>query len=130
MLGRTRDTDGGRPDESAEFARALAEPEGAKALMLWVDAAIPVYERTSAIADAGKAAYLSDPDVADWWERSEGLRLAGSARMIQALAEHGMLRWTSRSPLPPTFSRQNSARNRSSPTPSIAAGVSNAWRGG
>lgn len=92
VLGHSRDSDGGLPDASPEFARALAEPDGATALRLWVDAAMPVYERTSAIADAGKAAYLSDPEIADWWKRSEALRLAGSARMIQALADHGELR--------------------------------------
>lgn len=92
VLGRTRDSDGGLPGESGEFARALEEPDGATALGLWVDAAMPVYERTSAIADAGKAAYLSDPEIADWWKRSEALRLVGSGRMIQALADHGALR--------------------------------------
>ena len=82
----------GPPDETEDFARALSEPDGTKALALWVDAALPVYERTSAISDAGRSAYLSDPDLADWWARSEALRLDGCVLMVQALADHGALR--------------------------------------
>jgi AcrR family transcriptional regulator len=92
VLGRTRDGAIGPPDETKEFAGVLSEPDGAKALALWVDAALPVYERTSAIGDAGRSAYLSDPDIADWWSRSETLRLDGCVRTVQSLADHGSLR--------------------------------------
>lgn len=92
VLGRTREGMIGPPDRTEEFARALAEPDGPKALALWVDAAMPVYERTSAIGDAGRSAYLSDPEIADWWARSEVLRLDACVRMVQALADHGCLR--------------------------------------
>lgn len=92
VLGRTRQGMVGPPDQTEEFARALNEPDGRKALALWVDAAMPVYERTSAIGDAGRAAYLSDPEIADWWARSEALRLDGCALMVRALADHGALR--------------------------------------
>jgi AcrR family transcriptional regulator len=92
VLGRTRDGVIGPPAETEEFARALAEPDGTMALALWVDSALPVYERTSAIGDAGRSAYLSDPDIADWWARSEALRLDGCRLMVQALADHGALR--------------------------------------
>lgn len=92
VLGRTRDGEIGRPDETEAFARAVAEPDGSAALALFVDAALPVYERTSAISDAGRSAYVSDPYLADWWVRSEALRLEGCVRMVQALADHGSLR--------------------------------------
>ncbi len=92
VLGRDRDGEIGRPDETEGFRRALAEPAGDKALALWVDAALPVYQRTSAIGDAGRSAYASDPYIADWWVRSEALRLDGCVRMVQALADHGSLR--------------------------------------
>lgn len=92
VLGRTRDAVIGPPDETAGFARALAEPDGTKALALWVDLALPVYERTSAISDAGRSAYLSDPEIVDWWSRSEALRLDACVRTVQALADHGSLR--------------------------------------
>ncbi len=92
VLGRTRDGQIGPPDETEAYGRALAEPDGAEALSLWVDGALPVYERTSAIGDAGRSAYASDPYLADWWVRSEALRLDGCVRMVQALADHGALR--------------------------------------
>lgn len=92
VLGRTRDGEIGPPDETEAFGRSLAEPDGTKALGLWVDAALPVYERTSAIAMAGRAAYSSDPYMADWWIRSEALRVEGCRRMVRALADHGSLR--------------------------------------
>ncbi|HWI30558.1 MAG TPA: helix-turn-helix domain-containing protein [Microbacterium sp.] len=92
VLGRTRDGEVGPPEDTDLFARALAEPDGRKALMLWVDMALPVYERTSAISDAGRSAYLSDPEMAEWWSRSESMRLHACVRMAQALADHGSLR--------------------------------------
>ena len=92
VMGRTRDGEIGRPDETEGWARALSEPDGIKALALFVDASVPVYERTSAIGDAGRSAYASDPDLAEWWVRSEALRLDGCVQMIQALADHGSLR--------------------------------------
>jgi AcrR family transcriptional regulator len=92
VLGRTREGQIGRPDETEAFGRALDEPDGFTALALWVDAALPVFERTSAIGDAGRSAYLSDPEIADWWVRSEALRLDACVRMVQALADHGSLR--------------------------------------
>ena len=92
VLGRGRDGEIGRPDETEGFRRALAEPDGTTALSLWVDEALPVYERTSAIGDAGRSAYASDPYIADWWVRSEALRLDACVRMVQALADHGSLR--------------------------------------
>lgn len=92
VLGRTRAAVIGPPDETERFVRALAEPDGTKALALWVDMALPVYERTSAISDAGRSAYRSDPEIADWWTRSEALRLDGCVRTVQALADHGSLR--------------------------------------
>lgn len=92
VLGRTRDGAIGPPDDTDDFSRALAEPDGTKALALWVDMALPVYERASAISDAGRSAYLSDPEIAQWWTRSETLRLDACVRMVQALADHGSLR--------------------------------------
>lgn len=92
VLGRTRDGQVGPPDQTDEFQRALAEQDGAKALALWVDSALPIYERTSAIGDAGRSAYLSDPELADWWARGEALRLDACVQMVQALADHGSLR--------------------------------------
>jgi AcrR family transcriptional regulator len=92
VLGRTRDGMVGRPDDTEAFGRALAEPDGTIALALWVDAALPVYERASAISDSGRSAYLSDPEIAAWWSRSETLRLDACVRMVQALADHGSLR--------------------------------------
>jgi len=92
VLGRTREGMIGPPDQTEGFERALQEPDGTKALALWVDAAMPVYERTSAIGDAGRAAYLSDPDIADWWARSEALRVDGCVLIVEALARHGVLR--------------------------------------
>ncbi len=91
VLGRTRDGAIGPPDETEGFARALSEPDGMKALALWVDTALPVYERTSAIGDAGRSAYLSDPEIADWWSRSEAMRLDACVLMVQSLADHGSL---------------------------------------
>ena len=92
VLGRGRDGEIGPPDETEEFKRALAEPDGTTALALWVEAALPVYQRTSAISDAGRSAYASDPYIADWWVRSEALRVDGCVRMVRALADHGSLR--------------------------------------
>lgn len=92
VLGRTRDGQIGRPDETQAFNRALAEPDGVKALELWVDAVLPVYARTSAISDVGHAAYVSDPYIAEWWVRSEALRLDGCVRIVQSLARYGWLR--------------------------------------
>ena len=92
VMGRTRDGEIGRPDETDGFARALAEHDGTKALAIWVDMALPVYERASAISDAGRSAYLSDPEIADWWSRSEALRVEGCLRMAQSLHDHGCLR--------------------------------------
>ena len=92
VLGRTRDGEIGRPDETDGWVQALSEPDGTKALALFVDAALPVYERTSAISDAGRSAYASDPYLAEWWARSEALRLDGCAQMVQALADHDALR--------------------------------------
>lgn len=92
VLGRTRDGEVGPPDETEAFGRALTEPDGTAALALWVEAALPVYERTSAIGDAGRSAYASDPYLADWWVRSEALRLDGCVLMVRALADHGSLR--------------------------------------
>lgn len=92
VLGRTREGVIGRPDQTESFQRALSEPDGVEALGLWVDSALPVYERTSAIGDAGRSAYLSDPEIADWWGRSEALRLEACLQMVQALEDHGALR--------------------------------------
>lgn len=92
VLGRTREGEDGPPEDTEGFARALAEPDGRKALALWVDMALPVYARTSAISDAGRSAYLTDPEVAEWWSRSEALRVAGCVHFVQALADHGALR--------------------------------------
>lgn len=92
VLGRTRDGEIGRPDETEAFSRALEEPDGVQALELWVDAALPVYARTSAISDVGRAAYMSDSYIAEWWVRSEALRLDGCVRVVRSLAEHGQLR--------------------------------------
>ncbi|HYJ48524.1 MAG TPA: helix-turn-helix domain-containing protein [Microbacterium sp.] len=92
VLGRTREGEIGPPDETEAFGRALTEPDGSRALALWVDAALPVYERTSAIGDAGRSAYASDPYLAEWWVRSEALRLEGCLQMVRALAHHGSLR--------------------------------------
>jgi hypothetical protein len=78
VFGRKRDGQIGPADESKGHLRALAEPDGTTALSLWVDAALPVYERTSAIGDAGRSVYASDPYLADW-VRSEGLRLEACA---------------------------------------------------
>lgn len=92
VLGRTREGEIGRPDETDGFVRALAERDGATALAMWVDMALPIYERASAISDAGRSAYSSDPEIADWWSRSEALRLDGCLRMARALDDHGALR--------------------------------------
>ncbi|WP_426321764.1 TetR/AcrR family transcriptional regulator [Microbacterium sp. E-13] len=92
VMGRTRAGEIGRPDETEAYSRALAEPDGVKALELFVDAALPVYARTSAISDVGRAAYASDPYIAEWWVRSEALRLDGCVRVVQSLAENGWLR--------------------------------------
>ena len=92
VLGRTRDGEIGPPDETEGWARALSEPDGTRSLALFVDMALPVYERTSAISDAGRSAYASDPYLAEWWVRSEALRLDGCVQMVQALADHGSLR--------------------------------------
>lgn len=92
VLGRTRDGEIGPPEQTEEWARALSEPDGTEALALFVDLALPVYERTSAISDAGRSAYASDPYLAEWWVRSEALRLDGCVQMVQALADHGSLR--------------------------------------
>lgn len=92
VLGRTRDGEIGPPDQTEGWARALSEPHGATSLALYVDMALPVYERTSAISDAGRSAYASDPYLAEWWVRSEALRLDGCLQMVRALADHGSLR--------------------------------------
>ena len=92
VLGRTRDGQVGPPDQTEAYSRALAEPDAVKALELWVDAALPVYARTSAIGDVGRAAYVSDPYIAEWWVRSEALRLDGCVHVVQALAKRGWLR--------------------------------------
>ena len=92
VLGRTRDGEIGPPDETEGWARALSEPDGTTSLALFVDMALPVYERTSAISDAGRSAYASDPYLAEWWVRSEALRLDGCLQMVRALADHGALR--------------------------------------
>ena len=92
VLGRTRDGEIGRPDETEGWVRALSEPDGTRALALFVDSALPVYERTSAISDAGRSAYASDQYLAEWWARSETLRLDGCMQVIKALADHGALR--------------------------------------
>ncbi|HEX5728339.1 helix-turn-helix domain-containing protein [Microbacterium sp.] len=92
VLGRTREGEIGPPDETEGWARALSEPDGTTSLALFVDMALPVYERTSAISDAGRSAYASDPYLAEWWVRSEALRLDGCLQMVRALADHGALR--------------------------------------
>jgi AcrR family transcriptional regulator len=92
VLGRTRDGEIGPPDQTEGWARALSEPDGTHALAIFVDMALPVYERTSAISDAGRSAYASDPYLAEWWVRSEALRLDGCVQIVQALSDHGSLR--------------------------------------
>lgn len=52
----------------------------------------PPCERTSAISDAGRSSYASDPYLAEWWVRSEALRLDGCVQIVQALAARGSLR--------------------------------------
>ena len=80
VLGRTRDGEIGPPDETEGWIVHCPSLTAAKALALLVDAALPVYERTSAISDVGRVGVR----VRSVHRRMVGAKRGAPARRMRA----------------------------------------------
>jgi AcrR family transcriptional regulator len=76
------------PHEQPWFQDLLKASTAREAVRIWVDNTVPVYGRVAPIAGM----FLSEPELADTWDRSEKLRMYGFRQAMGAIATKGAFR--------------------------------------
>ncbi len=75
------------PHEQPWFREVVAAVDGAVAVRVWVENLLPVYARVAPLAPM----FISEPELADVWARSEKLRMFGFRQVMSVIAPKGKL---------------------------------------
>jgi AcrR family transcriptional regulator len=76
------------PHRRPWFAELVAADEPGRAIGIWVANTLPIYARVAPLAGM----FLSEPELASLWSRSEQLRLDGFREVMELVAAKGPLR--------------------------------------